>query len=157
VSTAQWLLMLHITAAFFLVGGSVAAGVLNTLAIRAGRPSETAYLLRLVRVTLPVIGIGTAGALVFGIWLWHELAFSIGAAWIWISLALWVVANALGGIGGKHQEKARELAERLAGAGDASTDELKALLRDRKGNALSWLAGAAILAILVLMIWKPGS
>jgi uncharacterized membrane protein len=157
VSTAQWLLMLHITSAFFLVGGSVAAGILNTLAIRAERPSESAYLLRLVRVTLPVIGIGSVGALVFGIWLWHELGFSIGAAWIWVSLALWVLAGALGGIGGKHQEKARELAERLAAAGDASNAELKALLRDRKGNALSWLAGAAILAILVLMIWKPGS
>jgi uncharacterized membrane protein len=147
--------MLHITAAFLFVGGSVAAGILNTLAIRAERPSETAYLLRLVRITLPIIGIGIAGTLVFGIWLWHNLGFGIGTTWIWISLALWVAANALGGIGGRHQEKARKLAERLAAAGDASTDELKALLRDRRGNAISWLAGAATLAILVLMIWKP--
>ena len=54
---------------------------------------------------------------------------------------LWVVANALGGIGGRHQERARELAERLAAEGDATTDELRALLRDPKGNAMSWLAG----------------
>jgi uncharacterized membrane protein len=155
VSTAQWLLMLHITAAFLFVGGSVAAGILNVLAIRAERPSETVYLLRLVRITLPIIGIGIAGTLIFGIWLWHNLGFGIGTAWIWISLALWVAASALGGIGGRHQEKARELAQRLAAAGDASTDELKALLRDRKGNAISWLAGAATLAILVLMNWKP--
>ena len=59
-------------------------------------------------------------------------------------------------MGGKHQEHAREVAERLAAAGDASNDELRALLRDPKGNAMSWLAGAATLAILVLMIWKPG-
>jgi uncharacterized membrane protein len=157
VSTAQWLLLLHVTAAFFLVGGSVAAGILNILAIRAERPSETAYLLRLVRVTLPVIGLGAAGTLIFGIWLWHELGFSIGAFWIWASLVLWVVTNALGGIGGKHQERARKLAEQLQAAGDASSAELRALLRDRKGNAFSWLAGAATLAILVLMIWKPGS
>lgn len=155
MSTAQWLLMLHVTAAFLFVGGSVAAGILNVLAIRAERPSEIAYLLRLVRITLPIIGIGIAGTLVFGIWLWHHLGFGIGTTWIWISLALWVAANALGGIGGRHQEKARALAQRLAAAGDASTDELKALLRDRKGNAISWLAGAATLAILVLMIWKP--
>jgi len=147
--------MLHITAAFLFVGGSVAAGILNTLAIKAERPSETAYLLRLVRITLPIIGIGIAGTLVFGIWLWHNLGFGIGTTWIWISVALWVAANALGGFGGRHQEKARRLAERLAAAGDASTDELKALLRDRRGNAISWLAGAATLAILVLMIWKP--
>ena len=157
MTTVQWLLMLHVTAAFFFVGGSVAAAILNTLAVRAARPSETAYLLRLVRVTLPVIGVGVAGTLVFGIWLWHERHYSLGAAWIWISLVLWVLANALGGIGGRHQEKARKLAERLAAAGDATTDELRALLRDRKGNAISWLAGVATVGILVLMIWRPGS
>ena len=157
MTTVQWLLMLHVTAAFFFVGGSVAAAILNTLAVRAARPSETAYLLRLVRVTLPVIGVGVAGTLIFGIWLWHEQHFSLGAAWIWISLVLWVLANALGGIGGRHQEKARKLAERLAAAGDATTDELRALLRDRKGNAISWLAGVATVGILVLMIWRPGS
>jgi uncharacterized membrane protein len=149
--------MLHVTAAFFFVGGSVAAGILNVMSIRAERPSETAYLLRLIRFTLPVIGIGSIAALLLGIWLWHEKGYAIGAAWIWISLVLWVIANALGGIGGKHQERARELAERLAAAGDATTDELRALLRDPKGTAMSWLAGVATVLILVLMIWKPGS
>jgi uncharacterized membrane protein len=157
VTTVQWLLMLHVTAAFLFVGGSVAAAILNTLAVRAERPSEAAYLLRLVRVTLPVIGIGVAGTLIFGIWLWHERHYSLGAAWIWASLVLWVIANALGGIGGRHQQRSRKLAEQLAAAGDTSTDELRALLRDPKGNAISWLAGLATFAILVLMIWRPGS
>ncbi|HEX7626357.1 MAG TPA: DUF2269 family protein [Gaiellaceae bacterium] len=157
MSTVQWLVMLHVTSAFFFVSGSVAAGVLNGLAIRAARPSETAYLLRLVRTTLPVIFVGVGGTLVFGIWLWHERHYSIGAFWIWASLVLWAIANALGGIGGGHQEKARKLAEQLASAGDTHTDELRAILRDPKGNALSYLAGLATLGILVLMIWKPGS
>src|SRR5690348_12521201 len=129
MTTAQWLLMFHVTAAFLFVGGSVAAGILNVLAIRAERPSEAATLLRLIRMTLPPIFVGVAGTLVFGIWLWHELRFSLGAAWIWISLVLWAVANALGGIGGRHQERSRELAERLAREGDAPSDELRALLR----------------------------
>src|SRR5579885_45452 len=149
--------MLHVTAAFFFVGGSVAAGVLNVLAIRAERPSEAAVLLRLVRRTLPVIGLGVAGTLACGIWLWSEVGYRLGSAWIWASLALWVVANSLGGRGGRHQERARELAEELTASGDASSDELRALLRDPKGNAMSWLAGIATLLILVLMIWKPGS
>jgi uncharacterized membrane protein len=149
--------MLHVTGAFFLVGGSVTAGVLNVLALRAERPSDSALLLRLIKTAVIVIGVGIASTLVFGLWLWHELGFGIGTFWIWASLVLWVVASALGGIGGKHQERSRELAERLAGAGDTMTDELRALLRDRRGNAMSWLAGVATLAILVLMIWKPGS
>jgi uncharacterized membrane protein len=155
VSTTQWLLMLHVTAAFFFVGGSVAAGVLNTLAILAERPSETAYLLRLIKRTVIVIGLGVLGTLIFGIWLWHHDGYGIGAGWIWGSLALWAISGALGGRGGRHQEKARELAEQLAAEGDATTDELRSILRDPKGNALSWLAGVAVLGILVLMIWKP--
>ena len=157
MTTSQWLLMFHVTAAFFFVGGSVAAGVLNVLAIRAERPSDTAYLLRLVRVTLPVVFVGTAGTLIFGIWLWHEDGYGIGAGWIWGALVLWVIANALGGIGGRHQERSRELAERLAAEGDTHTDELRTLLTDARGNAISWLAGLATLLILVLMIWKPGA
>jgi uncharacterized membrane protein len=147
--------MLHVTGAFFLVSGSVAAGVLNVLAARAERPSETALLLGLIRIAVIAIGIGAAGTLIFGIWLWHEQGFGIGTFWIWASLVLWVIANALGGIGGKHQERTRKLAEQLAAAGDTKSEELRALLRDPRGNALSWLAGAATLAILVLMIWKP--
>jgi uncharacterized membrane protein len=157
VSTVQWLLMLHITGAFFLVSGSVTAGVLSVLAIRAERPGETALLLRLIKVAVIVIGAGSGATLIFGIWLWHEQGFGIGTGWIWASLVLWVISNALGGMGGKHQRRARTLAEQLAAAGDAMTDELRALLRDRRGNALSWVAGVATLAILVLMIWKPGS
>lgn len=147
--------MLHVTGAFFLVSGSVAAGVLNVLAARAERPSEAALLLSLIRIAVVAIGIGAAGTLIFGIWLWHEQGYGIGTFWIWASLVLWVVANALGGIGGKHQERTRKLAEQLAAAGDTKSDELRALLRDPRANALSWLAGAATLAILVLMIWKP--
>jgi uncharacterized membrane protein len=147
--------MLHVTGAFFLVSGSVTAGVLNVLAQRAERPSESALLLRLIRVTVIVIGVGVASTLIFGIWLWHELGFGIGTVWIWASIVLWVIANALGGMGGKQQERTRKLAEQLAAAGDTMTDELRALLRDPRANALSWLAGAATIAVLVLMIWKP--
>ena len=149
--------MLHITGAFFLVSGSVTAGVLNVLAQRAERPSESALLLGLIRIAVIVIGVGVASTLIFGIWLWHELGFAIGTWWIWASIVLWVLSSALGGRGGKQQESTRALAEQLAAAGDTMTDELRARLRDPRANALSWLAGAATIAILVLMIWKPGT
>ena len=47
--------MFHVAAAFCFVGGSVAAGILNVLAIRSERPSDAAALLRLIKLTLPVI------------------------------------------------------------------------------------------------------
>jgi uncharacterized membrane protein len=149
--------MFHITAAFLFVGGAVAAAILNVLAVLSERPSDAALLLRLVRKTLPVIGIGVAGTLAFGIWLWHERGYSLGAPWIWASLSLWIATNALGGTGGRHQERSRKLAERRAAEGDTASAELRALLRDRRGSAVSYLAGVATILILVLMIWKPGS
>ncbi len=157
MTKTDWLLMLHVAAAFCLVGGSTAAAILNVLAIRSERPSETAFLLKLIRYALPLIFAGVLGTLVFGLWLWHDLGFAFGTGWIWAALIFWALASALGGQGGRHQERARELAERLAASGDASTDELRAILRDPVGLALSYGAGAATLAVLVLMIWKPGS
>jgi uncharacterized membrane protein len=157
MSLAQWLLMFHIAAAFFLVGGSTAAAILNVLAIRAERPSETAALLKLIRYALPLIFTGVIGTLVFGIWLWHHLGFGIGTGWIWAALVFWVLASALGSQGGRHQEHVGKVAEREAAAGDTMTDELRAMLRDPKGLALNYGAGVATIAVLVLMIWKPGS
>jgi uncharacterized membrane protein len=149
--------MFHITGAFLFIGGSVTAAVLNTLALRAALPSETALHLRLIRWTLPLIGIGMALTLVLGLWLVHTDHYAYGSFWVIVAVVLWVVSSALGGLGGRHQEKARKLAEHLAAAGDASSDELRTLLRDPKGNAMSWLAGLAALLILVDMIWKPGA
>ncbi|MGN6797531.1 MAG: DUF2269 family protein [Gaiellaceae bacterium] len=153
----QWLLMLHIAAAFLLVGGSTTAAILNVMAIRAEKPSETALLLGLIRRALPLIFAGVLGTLVFGIWLWHDLGFGFGTGWIWAALVFWALASALGGRGGRHQEQVREVAEREAAGGDTMSAELRAMLRDPKALALSYGAGVATLAVLVLMIWKPGS
>ena len=153
----QWLLMLHIAAAFCLVGGSVTAAILNVMAIRSAKPSDTAALLGLIRKALPLIFVGVLGTLLFGIWLWHDLGFGIGTGWIWAALVFWALASALGGRGGRHQDHVRELAEKEAAAGDTMSGELRAMLRDPKALAFNYGAGAATLAVLVLMIWKPGS
>jgi uncharacterized membrane protein len=153
----QWLLMLHIAAAFCLVGGSTAAAVLNALAVRAERPSEAAFLLKLIRYALPLIFAGVLGTLVFGLWLWHELGFGFGTGWIWAALVFWALASALGGRGGRQQEQVREAAEQEASAGDTMSPELRARLRDPKALVVNYAAGVATLAVLVIMIWKPGS
>jgi len=157
VSGYQWLLMFHVTGAFLLLGGGAAAAVLNVRAWLAERPSEIALLLRLIeRIAVPAIGLGSALTLVLGLWLVHHVGYSYGTFWVWAAIVLWVLGNALGGRGGRHQAKARHEAERLAAEGDASSEQLRRLVRDPAGNALSWVSGLAILLVLVLMIWKPG-
>ncbi len=156
MSGYQWLLMLHVTGAFFLLGGSLVAGLLHVLARRSNRPSEIALLLGLVRVALPVLLLGALMTLVLGVWLVHHVGYSYGTFWVWGALVLWVVANVLGKLGGDKQAQARKLAARLASEGDGESSELRALLRDPLSNALNWGAGLAVYAILALMIWKPG-
>jgi uncharacterized membrane protein len=61
----------------------------------------------------------------------------------------------LGGLGGRTARHTRYLAEELAAAGDAPSAELRARVAHRPSLLLSYASGAAVLAILVLMVWKP--
>jgi uncharacterized membrane protein len=157
VGTYDWLLFLHVAGAFMVFGGAVMAGVFNLAALRRERPSEIALLFRLTRVAVASISVGMVLTLAFGLWLVDNVGYGWGDGWIVAALALWVLANALGGIGGGREKQTRVLAERLAAEGDVPTPELTTQLRDPVRLALSWGSGIVVVAILALMIWKPGA
>ncbi|MBA3735580.1 MAG: DUF2269 family protein [Actinobacteria bacterium] len=157
MDTYDWLLFLHMTGAFLVLGGAVMAGVFNFAALRRERPSEIALLFKLARVAVAAIGVGMVLTLVFGLALVHDVGYGWGQTWVVLALVLWVVANALGGIGGRREKQTRQLAERLAGEGDMPSRELTERLRDPVWLALSWGSEVVIVAILALMIWKPGT
>jgi uncharacterized membrane protein len=156
VSGYHWLLTLHVTGAFLLLGGSTIAGLLQLLALRAERPSEIAELLGLARVALPIVAVGAILTLVLGLWLVHHVGYSYGTFWVWGAVLGWAIANGLGMAAGAKSKSARLLAERLAGEDDNPSEELRALLRDGKANAMSWASSLAFYGVLALMIWKPG-
>jgi len=153
----QWLLFLHVTSAGLFVAGAVVAGVAQIAALQRDRPSEIATLLRFARYGVVFVGIGSLGALAFGLWLAGYLSYGFGETWIALSIALWVVSQALGGLGGRAARHARERAEQLAAAGDEPDAELSALVSHRPSLLLSYASTLAIVAILILMIWKPGA
>ena len=157
MSRYEWLLFLHVTGAFLVIGGAVMAGVFNFSALRSGRPSDVVLFFRFARVAVAAIGVGMVLTLGFGLWLVHDAGYGWGETWIVLALVLWVLSNALGGIGGKREKKVRELAERLAAEGDVPSPDLSARLRDPVLLALSWGSGIVVIAILALMIWKPGA
>jgi uncharacterized membrane protein len=157
VDRYQWLLFLHVTGAFLVLGGAVYGGILNFFALRRDRPSEIVVLFGLVRYAVSAISVGMLVTLALGLWLVEDVDYSWGDAWIVLALILWVVAGALGGIGGRRERATRELAERLAREGDTPSPELRARMRDPVTLALSWGSGVVVLAILALMIWKPGA
>jgi uncharacterized membrane protein len=154
-TVAHGLLFLHLLSAFLFVSGAVTAGVLQIAALRRERPSEIALLLRVTRVGVALVGIGALGTLAFGLALVHSEHLSYGAGWVVASIALWVAAMILGGLGGHTARHTRYLAEELADAGDAPSAELHARVAHRPSLLLSYASGGAVVAILVLMVWKP--
>jgi len=63
----------------------------------------------------------------------------------------------MGGIGGQRPKRARKLAARLAREEQPESAQLRALLDDRPALALNYLSAGLVLAIIVLMVFKPGS
>jgi uncharacterized membrane protein len=157
LSQHDWLLLIHVGGAFSVLAGMLLAVVLNQAALRRSRPSEIALLLGLTRVAVVLIALGMVVTLALGLWLLDDTRYDGGDGWVSAALALWVVALALGSIGGRRDRKTRELAEQLAAAGDHPGAELRTRLRDPLSLLLSYGSGGAVLAIVVLMIWKPGS
>ena len=157
MTTTQWLLGFHLVGAFLFVSGAIAVGLLHAAAVRRERPSEIAFLLGLTRAAVAVVGVGALAALGFGASLVHRRGVDWGDGWIAASLALWIGSVVLGGIGGRSARHTRYLAERFAADGDAPSDELRRALTSPAGQALNYASFLAALAILALMIWKPGA
>jgi uncharacterized membrane protein len=153
----DWLLLFHVLGAFLIVAGSIVAAILQLAAVRRTRPSEVLLLLGLIRPAVVAIGIGAILTLGLGLWLADDAGYGIGDEWVVAAIALWVVANALGGASGKPIGRAAELAQRLAEDGDQPSAELHRAVADRRAFVLSYLSFAAVMAILVLMVFKPGA
>ena len=157
MSTYQWLLELHVTGAFLLLGGGTVAATLNLAALRRERPSEVVLLFRLIRVAVVAIGIGTLLAFVFGLWLVHEAGYRYSDGWVIAAILLLILGNALGGIGGRRDARTAQFAQELIDAGDQPSPELQRRVRDPVSLALSYGSGLILVAILAIMIWKPGA
>ena len=157
MTAVQWLIGFHVVGAFLFVSGAVAVGALHTLATRREKPSEVAFLLSLTRPAVAVVGAGALLTLGLGAWLVHEEGWSWGDGWISAALVLWIVSVVLGGIGGQSARHTRYLAEQLAAKGDRLSDELRRALTDPTARALNYGSFLALVAVLALMVWKPGA
>ena len=136
---SDWLVALHVLSAIIVIASLT---MLWTLII-ATRPSapligeESARSFG--RVGGPLVGVGMMGAVIFGVWLAiDDDAYQVWDGWILASLILWAFAGAMGARGGQAFEK-DPVGGRAAGI---------------RYQAITSLA---ILAILLLMIWKPGA
>lgn len=137
----EWLLFFHVLSAFLLVGALAYFWAL-VLATRPGRSMfGGAPSLSLARPATIAVSVGVAGTLIFGIWLAiYRDEYQVWDGWILASIVLWAIGTGAGERSGRA----------LTPVGDVYPGW-------RRGVALHTVASVAALAILVLMIWKPGA
>jgi uncharacterized membrane protein len=152
VATAEnWALFFHLLGAFLLVAGVAIAGVAFEAARRQQSVAGIALLLGLARIGVLFVAAGSMLVLAFGLWLVHLEQIGYGAAWVDAALGLFGVMALLGAIGGQRPKRARRLAE--AGADSAA---VRRLLDDRLTLGTNYLSAVLAIAIVVLMVFKPG-
>jgi uncharacterized membrane protein len=159
VSRYDWLLFLHVFSAFALVAALTLYTVLIVSVWNKDVPGDVARLFSLQRVGDVLVGVGSIGVLVFGIWLAIDVkGYELWDGWIIAALVLWFVMGALGSRTGKIYKAVRDRARALVREGDnAPSAELRALVQNRQGL---WLHAASVLVVLLLlidMIFKPGA
>ena len=147
--------LFHILGVLLFVAGIILAGVAFEAARRRPHPAEIALLLSMTQIGVLLVAVGTLLIAAFGLWLVHLGSWGYGSGWVATSMALYVVALVLGGLGGRRPKQARKLARRLAEREEPASDELRTLLDDRLSRAENYGSLVLILAIVVLMVFKP--
>jgi hypothetical protein len=128
------LLFFHVLAAFFL-----GTGVVIYTAFVLGGPVN-----RPTRLVAEILwGVGALGTLVFGIWLaLNRPEYEIWDGWIIAALVLWVLAMGSGA----------QTSRKVQAPGDDS-----AVTVDRRTMFAHWMRVVYVVALLVVMVWKPGA
>jgi uncharacterized membrane protein len=159
VTEAEWALLCHLAGVILLFSGLAVAAVVLAGARRRDAPAEIAALLGLTRVGVALVAGGGLVIVASGLWLLEVYAdlYSLGDGWIGGALGLLVLAFVLGAIGGQRPKRARKLAAQLTREGGAHTPELRRLLDDGLSRAFNYAAAIAMIAALVLMVWRPGA
>jgi uncharacterized membrane protein len=152
--TYEMALLLHLLGAMLFVSGLVLAGMTFEVARRVRTPTEVALMLGLARIGVLLVAVGGILLPVFGLWLVHLGGWGYGSSWVDEAIVLYVLALALGGLGGRRPKQARKLASRLAGEGSEISCELRGLLDDRASRAANYLSALLMLAIIALMVFK---
>jgi hypothetical protein len=159
VSLDEWALALHVLSAFAFVGGIVLFWVLIIAGWNTDTAEDTIRMEPIAKVGNVAVGIGAGGTLLLGIF----LALSYGGydlwdGWIIAAFVLWIAAAAVGSRTGAEYMKPLVKARELSSAGQTGpSSELLALNRTQRGVVLHAVSSLIVLALLVVMIWKPGA
>jgi uncharacterized membrane protein len=159
VSRYDWLLFLHVLAAFSLVAAEVLFSVIILGSRNLEVPSDVARIFRLSRFGEVLVNAGAIGVLVFGIWLAVDVdEYQIWDGWIIAALVLWALFAEVGRRVGKIYNAARDRARALVAENrNEPSAELNAILRSQTGLVLQAASVVIVLLFLIDMVYKPGA
>ena len=159
VTFTSWLLALHLLSAFALVSSLVVFWYLIVAFRNVDTPEATVAMAPVAGLATKVVRAGTAGTLVFGVWLAIRLDHvQVWSGWVIAAIVLLIIAAVAGSRSGAEYERAMKKAEELEAAGQTGPNtELLALNRTSRGLWLHVITTLAVFLALVDMIWKPGA
>ena len=159
MSLDDWILALHVLSAFAMVGAMVLFWIVIVAMRNVDTVSQTLAYAPTASLGGSVIGAGVLGTLVFGVWLAiSKDEYQLWDFWIVAALVLWAIGAGTGARGGKEYTKALARARELQSAGEqGQPGELRALNRSSTGLRLHTVSSVVAVAVLILMIWKPGA
>jgi hypothetical protein len=155
----DWIFSLHLLMAATLVGSLVMSWIVVVSMRTADTPDATLSLHRVALVATGATIVGLIGAIAFGIWLAIlRIDFHPWDGWVIAAIVLWAIATlALLRSFVEYEKPARKAKELIASAQTAASSELTALNRTSTGLVLRAVASAAVVLIVIDMIWKPGA
>ena len=159
MSFEDWIFALHLLTAATLVGSLVMSWIVVVALLSAHTPGATLSLHRVGMVGTATTVVGLVGVISFGIWLAIlRDAFQVWDGWVIAAIVLWAIATIALLRSFVEYAKPIATARALAASGETGPSaELTALNRTATGLLLRGLASAAIVLIVIDMIWKPGA
>jgi hypothetical protein len=159
MSFEDWIFSLHLLGAATLVGSLVMSWIVVVALRTADTPPATLSLHRVARVATGATVAGLLVAIAFGIWLAVlRIDFHPWDGWVIAAIVLWSIATvALLRSFVEYAKPVHKARELIASAQTAASPELTALNRTPRGLVLRALASAAVVLIVIDMIWKPGA
>jgi hypothetical protein len=154
VSFTDWMLGLHLIAAFAVASALVLFSILVFSGRRMTTLEQTRTLFRVAPMGNLLITAGVALVLIFGVILSLDSdRFNIWDAWIIVAILLLIAFGGVGQRSGAYYMDVQKLAESPEG----SEAEVLARLRAPTGAMLHYATVVLFVLILLDMIFKPGA
>ena len=154
----DWILALHLLAAFALVGAEVIFGAMVVALWNEDRTVRVDSFYRVSQIATWMVQAGSVGTLIFGLWLSiSKEPYDPWDGWIIAAFVLWAISAGLGAQAGKAYGAAAMEAKRLVGEGTQTSPLVAETFGPSRAFTLHVISNVAILLLLIDMIWKPGA